>query len=229
NELPVFHGSNSKPSLAVYVHFSEPGVTHSEIITPKPTTERAPDLAPISQPRPQTQHSLTENLTDPGLADRQDFADLLEIELFIVVQRQHQALPLGQGANGLRQTLLKSSSLKPFEGAWSVLSNGVRDRLSVVDQFLKTEQAATGTVLQAGVIFFETHAQLRGNFRILGITSGPVLNHPYRLGNTAGITMHGPGRPIALTDLVHHSTPNPDTGIGFERCPLAGVVSASRL
>jgi len=50
---------------------------------------------PLVEPGPDPQHGLAMNLANARLADLEDLADLAQVELLIVIKRQHEALALG--------------------------------------------------------------------------------------------------------------------------------------
>ncbi|MCY1178910.1 hypothetical protein D9M73_192840 [compost metagenome] len=47
-------------------------------------------------------------LADPRLADTQHLTDFLQVQFFVVIQRQHQALTLGQVRDGIGQRGLEA-------------------------------------------------------------------------------------------------------------------------
>ena len=59
----------------------------------------------------QAQHCLAMDLADPGLADPEHRADLLQVQFLLVVQRQHQLFALGQQADRMAQFAAELAAL----------------------------------------------------------------------------------------------------------------------
>ncbi|MCY1433460.1 hypothetical protein D9M71_494880 [compost metagenome] len=99
-------------------------------------------------------------LADPRFADAQHLADLLQIQLFVVIQRQHQPFTLRQLADGLGQGGLKTLVLQP--AGWLVVQQrGVFPQsaalLAVLQKVVEAVQPAALGVGENRVVIVETH------------------------------------------------------------------------
>ena len=68
---------------------------------------RAGSGDPATKAGTQTVGRLTVKLTDAGLTDAQYSANFFEVELFVIVERQHQLFAFWQRFNGLCQLCLE--------------------------------------------------------------------------------------------------------------------------
>ncbi len=69
------------------------------------------------------------DLTDTGLTDTQHLANLLQIQFFIVVQRQHELLALGQCGDGGRQLTAEHVVLQAFQWVGHLASHFLEHRV----------------------------------------------------------------------------------------------------
>ena len=75
------------------------------------------------------------------------------------------------------------------------------------------------------MVFGQAHAQLIGDFKVGRLTTKTVFNGLDGLGDSAGVPVHRAWYPVALADLIHHGTPDPDAGVGLKGGAAGGAVS----
>ncbi len=97
-------------------------------------------------------------LAHTRLADPQHLTDFLQIQFFVVIQRQHQLFTLGQVGDGVGQRLLKTFILEITERL-RVETGSVFLELAMIaflQQIVEAEQATAQRIAQNAVILVET-------------------------------------------------------------------------
>src|SRR5690606_32174542 len=129
--------------------------------------------APLAQPGSQTCGALAVQLADPGFADPQYLADFLQIQFFVVIQRQDQAFALRQLGDGVGQRRLESLVLQAVQGpavtAADILVQAAM--LAVLHQVVEAEQAAAQSVAKDAVVILETQLEFCRNLLIFSVSS----------------------------------------------------------
>src|SRR5581483_2545551 len=174
------------------------------------------------------QQGLAVDLADAALADVEHGADLAQVQLLLVVQRQHQALALGQVADRLRQLFLEFAVLQFLLRAGAAVG---RVEVAVVLAAARAhrQHAALRRVLQAAVILFQLDAEPAGHLAVAGLAAGLLLDGVHRRADLALAPVQRARRPVAAAQLVEHGAADADAGIGFERGAVGAAEVARRL
>ncbi|MCY1434831.1 hypothetical protein D9M71_509060 [compost metagenome] len=165
-------------------------------------------------------------LADARLADTQDLTDFLEVQLFVVVQRQHQALTLRQVGDSLGQGSLEALLLQAAR-RFDLATGAILMQpfvLAVLQQVVEAEQAAAQGIVQDPVVIIETQLEFGSNFMIFSVTAGSGFHGTHRVTDHACVAVHRTRCPVALADFVEHGPADADAGVGFKAGALAGVV-----
>src|ERR1700691_994739 len=92
------------------------------------TSTAGPLVVPLGQLRLQAQQRLSVQLTDARFGDFEHRADLFQVQLLLVVQRQHQALALGQHLyrldDGLAQRLVEGVGFRVRRAIGQAIERG---------------------------------------------------------------------------------------------------------
>src|SRR5690606_16867932 len=184
-------------------------------------------LAPVAQARAQAQHRLAVDLADPRLADRQHRADLAQVELLLVVQRQHQLLAFGQVADGAAERFAERGVLELARRRR--VGGGRQPRLAVVllQVRIQADQLAARGVLQHAVVLVERDLEPGGDLLRGGGTAGVLLDTAGGGDHVAVLAMDRARHPVATADLVDHRAADADAGVGLERRALVGLEIAT--
>lgn len=97
-------------------------------------------------------------LAHTRLADSQHLPNFLQVQFFVVIQRQHQLLALGQVGNGINQGLLKAFVFE-IAKRLRMETRGVFLQLAVLpflQQIIEAEQTTAQRIAENAVILIET-------------------------------------------------------------------------
>src|SRR6202789_2586885 len=188
-------------------------------------------LQPLREPCAQAHQRLAVNLTDARLGYLQHLADLAQIHVFVVVQRQHQLLALGQSTDGAGERIAKAGILDMVEGARPLVAGVVRGTRLILARphLIEAEQAAAGRILHQLVIFLDGHAATARGVVGARILPLGVFYLAYDVGHLAHASMHRAWSPIGLAYLVEHGAADPDARVGLEIRALRGGIVLGRV
>src|SRR3954469_957782 len=175
--------------------------------------------------RPEAEHRLGVKLGNPRLGDAEDLADLPQREVLVVVERDDEALALGEGLDRVRETVLDLGRLR--------LGLGV-DRIRVVNRVEHRDLAATALRVrerpqvverqhrgvrdleESAVELLDFHLELRGHLLVGGRALELGLELGVRLLEVASASADRPRHPVEGAELVDDRALHAGDGEGLE-------------
>src|SRR5579859_373346 len=115
---------------------------------------------PLRQARPQAHQGLTVDLADAGFGDLEHLADFPQVHIFVVVQGEHQFLPLRQGVDGSTHCAAKTGVLDVVQRTGPVIARVIGGTRLILARphLIEAEQPAARCVLHQLVIFLDGDA-----------------------------------------------------------------------
>src|ERR1700733_2247813 len=125
-----------------------------------------PLVVPLGELRFQAQQRLTMQLTDARFGDFEHRANLLQIQLLLVVQRQHQTLALGQRLyrldDRLAQRRIERACLRIGGGIGQAIERGV-----FAVGIVQAQQLAAERILHDALVLGQRHAHMGRDIRLI--------------------------------------------------------------
>src|ERR1700728_2068845 len=192
------------------------------------TSTAEPLVVPLGQLRLQAQQRLPMQLTDARFGDFEHRADLFQVQLLLVIQRQHQALALGQHLyrldDGLAQRLVEGAGL----GIRRAIGQAIERGFIAVVGIVQAQQLAAEGVLHDALVLGQRYAHMRGDVGLVGLRAALRFDFAQRLRRGPGLAMHRARRPVELAQGIEHGAANANAGVSLEtRAASGGVVLRS--
>jgi hypothetical protein len=169
------------------------------------------------------------DLAHPALGDVEHLADLAEREALVVVERQHELLPLRQPVDGGGEHLLGLLHLERGDRAGVAVGDRVADGHGLTpigpdrDCLLEGDEPEERDLPEQVLEVVLGHAEL---LRHLAVGRGPVqvvLELAVRLLDGARLRPHRARHPVDRAQLVDDRAADPGDGIRLELVAAAGV------
>src|SRR5215218_6272105 len=195
--------------------------------SPLPRTEgrRLPSVAQVVplEPRLESQHGLRVQLGDARLGHAEDLADLPERQVLVVVERDHELLPLGQRGDRVGQAVLELGGVEQLLRIRRVriverveqrdlAAGGVRHRPQLVER----DDRGVGDLHQALLELLDRDAQLAGHLLVGRRPVEPVLELAVHALDLAGAGADGARHPVQRAQLVDDRALDARDRVGLE-------------
>src|SRR5215216_129067 len=208
--------------------------------SPLPRTEggRLPSVPQVVslQPGLQAQHGLRVELGDARLGHPEHLADLAQGQVLVVVERDHELLPLGQRGDRVGQAVLELGGVEQLLRVRRVrvverveqrdlIAGGVRDRPQLVER----DDRGVGDLHQALLELLDRDAQLAGHLLVGRRPVEPVLELAVHALDLAGAGADGARHPVQRAQLVDDRALDAGDRVGLELDLALGIEALDRV
>src|SRR5690606_38320367 len=171
----------------------------------------------------QAHRGLAVDLAGARFAHPQHRADLAQVQLLLVVQRQHQALALGQAVDGRGKRAAELGLFELALGPGDAVAGQPRLAVVLIHVRVQAHQLSARGVFHHAVVLVQRYAHRRGDFLGRGGLAGTLLDLAGGRDDVAVASVHRTRHPVAAADLVDHRAADADRGVGLEGCALVGL------
>src|SRR5829696_7224806 len=208
--------------------------------SPLPRTEggRLPSVPQVVslQPGLQAQHGLRVELGDARLGHPEHLADLAQGQVLVVVERDHELLPLGQRGDRVGEAVLELGGVEELLRVGRV---GVVERVEQGDlvargvrhspQLVERDDRGVGDLHQALLELLDRDAELLGHLLVGGCAVQAVLELAVHALDLAGPGAHGARDPVERAELVDDRALDAGDRVGLELDLALGVEALDRV
>ncbi len=161
------------------------------------------------------------DLANPRLGDAQDGANLLEVQVLDVIQRQHLLHLLGQLLDAVHQAPRHLAARRLLEGISGLQVAGALQQVGagVVD----ADHRRAGELLLARVEFLDADAQAAGDLFLVGRAAQLGLQAAGGVAQLVRQAAHVTRQRVARAQVVQHRAADAELGEGLEAIDALGV------